>query len=57
MRNPGFTRPWVVNMVFTKDRNGKLAEMLCSDDNRWVFRNGELVLTDPEGRVLEKAEP
>ncbi len=57
MRNPQFTRPWVVDMVFVKDPAGRLNEMLCSDDNRWVFRDGELVLTGPDGRVLEKAEP
>ncbi len=57
MRNPEFTKPWVVKMVITRDPKGKLVESLCSDDNRWVFRHGELVLLGPDGDPLEKAEP
>ena len=57
MWNPEFTRPWVVNFVMTKDRKGVLQETKCSDDNRWVMRNGELVLMNPGGEPLEQAEP
>ncbi len=57
MRNPEFTRPWVVNFVLTKDPKGVPIEMLCSDDNRWVFIDGELKLLGPDGKALEKAEP
>ncbi len=57
MRNPDFTRPWVVKLMLTRDPKGRLVEGLCSDDNRWVFRDGELVLTGPNGEPLEKAEP
>ena len=56
MWNPDFTRPWVVKMMLIKDPKGKLVEMMCSDDNRWVMRNGELTLEPENGKPLEKAE-
>ncbi|WP_174273231.1 hypothetical protein [Sphingomonas bacterium] len=56
MTNPEFTRPWVVKMMLTRNPNGKMIEGMCSDDNRWVFRGGELVLLGADGNPLEKAE-
>ena len=58
MRNPDFTRPWVVKLKLTRDPNGKILEGLCSDDNRYAYSpTGELVLNGPDGKPLEKAEP
>ncbi len=55
--SPEFTRPWIVKLKLTNDPDSKLIEAKCSDDNRWVYgKDGELVLTGPDGLPLEKAE-
>ena len=58
MRNPDFTRPWVVKMMLTRDPKGKLVEALCSDDNRWVFpRRRNSCSQAPTANRWRRAEP
>ena len=56
MMNPDFTRPWVVSMNAIRDPGGQIVESVCSDNNRWVFLNGEMTMTDAAGKPLPRRE-
>ncbi len=52
------TRPWVAKFNFNRDPKGEFEEGLCSDGNRFApDATGALMMTDANGRPLEKAEP
>lgn len=57
MDNPEFTRPWVVDWVWTRDQYGHPTQGLCTDQNRYRMRPGVgLMLGRPDGKPLDKAE-